>query len=411
MSLWSNSKGYERIIFFYLMVIIFVPNFNFVNINILVFFEVIMISLFVVFFKKVYPLGSFFWLPILALIIERIVTLLISSYRIGYMMGLRDFIPILSVFIYIFLGIFVSTIILKSHIEDYWYNIVIGMSVVISLLGILEMLGVEPVRNLLNTYFTNEDRGLWLIINRRAATVFSGNPNIYGLYIGMCLIIYSEKSVLLTRNLFVRYLIFVILFLGLFSSVSFSAIGSTMFILLVKSSKKTKLLFLVVFVLLGVFIYRSNNDIFTRIKIQFKNGVIPGSLEYRINNLWPKVFAKAKGHYFFGIGPSVYSIKFTADNLYLDIVIRYGFLGLFVYLLMIFLWFFYLILNKGSEHSKIAIYLLLQNMMVNMVGQFFISPKYADIFWVQLVLALQSILKEKKESSLINNDFEKVLVR
>ena len=283
-------------------------------------------------------------------------------------------------------------------------------SIIVSALGILQKLGVGPVKTFLNTYYSSIYSSYGYAIpdvNQRITSTLVHYSGL-GAYLSFTIIV-ALVCYIAQKRLKISPLLLAVTFLldstalvltGTIAAWVGLVVGAAVVFILVRRLPKT-VIFILVGIVLAVLIFQP--FISARLDEQLgagaAQGLVPSSLAFRIM-LWRDIFFPAIGqHLLFGAGPTpaVLDIWPSEESQYLLLLLRGGLLNLFSYFLLIGVaitacW--RQIRSKSEDATRLVaialIAILVAINVMNVSGEYFTYVGGTQTLWTLLAIIVAS---------------------
>lgn len=286
------------------------------------------------------------------------------------------------------------------------YSILAG-GAVSGLLGFFQVLNLFNVRSFIEAHYSKSDiSNDWLVLKMRASSTFYGEPNVFAIYMGLCIILFLYMRQRSEMPRLFSICTITCLLLGLLSSASFSGvIGLSIVISLTSISRfsiKKIFIGLVSATLIACVSYYFFNEIVDkRIQEQFRGTIVPSSFLYRINSVWIPLSHIFLAHPLLGMGPNILRTDWIADNYFFDCLLRYGLVGLSSFLIAHVIILRHLsILRTLNQDYLVARNMLLLILLASISGSIYKAPKVMELFFVSLAIASARMFPECKTTAL-----------
>jgi hypothetical protein len=267
----------------------------------------------------------------------------------------------------------------------------------LGLVSIIQILNLFQVQDIMANYYgklNSESRIEYLQFNPRASGTFNFEPNTFGLYMAISLIMYHVFGANLLKNKILFYMVYFFGMLGLILSGSFTGflvyviVTFIYFIVYKKINFKMIVLAFVSIAIFALFFSVEIERSFKRQKLSGTN-LIPSSLIHRFDTRWTMVFRDFEKSPYIGIGPSAIQMEYSADNEYLDKFLRHGLLGgLAFFFFTVFLILYPLLLRSRVNISMLrkmfffSFLLALSFGLASFTGTAFKAKRLAELFWI-----------------------------
>ena len=125
--------------------------------------------------------------------------------------------------------------------------------------------------------------------------------------------------------------------------------------------------------------------------------------------MWPKLIETINENPYFGLGPAIHPGDITgfglsAHNIYLQIGLQAGYIGLTIFLLLIFLIWHYLYNLRFTHHGKSMIAIFAGTLIINTFESTLTQNNvaYGIIFWLLSGLSIGEVIKLNQENKISN---------
>lgn len=308
---------------------------------------------------------------------------------------------------YLLYRIVVSTISSKSQIRTV-LRLSFVASIIVSVLGILQKLGVGSVRTFLNTYYppVSLDNTTADVNQRITSTMahFSSLAAYLSFTIILALVCYTAQKQLKISPLLLAVTILLdsiaLILTGTLAAWIGLAVGAAMIFILIRRVPKL-VFFILVGVVLAVIIFQPfiSGRLDEQLGAGAAQGLVPQSLALRIK-LWTEIFFPAIGqHLFFGAGPTPAALNSwsTEDSEYLLLLLRGGLLYFFSYLLLIgvaIVACWRQIKSRSDNASRYvaiaALAILVAISVMNISAEYFTYAGGAQTLWMLVAIVVSS---------------------
>ena len=328
-----------------------------------------------------------------------------SDYLVSY----RDFIIIFSPIQYVFIVVIAQKILYEKNITMNILRLYIFMIPIMGMIGVFQIFNILNFQEILATYYGSLKVEVWreyFYWNPRASATFNLQPNTFGLYMAVSLLLLHMFKKQLNIKILSSIFIFIFGFIGLLLSGSMTSI-TTYFILLLfyfmyykKITIKTVPILVVTFFILSIVFSDHIDSIIKRQKLDSGN-IIPSSFHARIDNIWTTAYHDFAENPLLGIGPSALQLEYFPDNDYLDKFLRYGIFGGTAYVLLI-MFFVYLPLHmlKDEKNSFIrrlfffSFLIAFAFALASVTSSAYKAKRLAEVYWILYSLPFINVFND-----------------